>query len=274
MISKEELSESVLLIHKPSGMTSFDVIGRLRQILSQRKIGHAGTLDKAASGLLVVCAGKATRLSPYFLEKDKSYKGIVQLGIETDTCDREGETVRKADPSYVTDSMLAAAVERFKGDIMQKPPIYSALKFGGRRASDLVRCGKGPEMVERPVTIRSIEMTGFDRVEMAVSLEITCSKGTYIRSIARDMGETLGCGGYLKALVVRTASGIFNLDDAVTPDELSESISNGSAVRKFWLTPLEAVSEMGLVVLNPEGESKVMNGAQFPRENSRVDCFR
>lgn len=265
MISKEELSDSVLLIHKPSGMTSFDVIGRLRRILSQRKIGHAGTLDKAASGLLVVCAGKSTRLSPYFLEKDKSYKGVVQLGIDTDTCDREGEILRRTDPSYVTDSMLAAAVERFKGDIMQKPPIYSALKFGGRRASDLVRCGKEPEMFERPVTIRCCEVTAFDRNEMTVSLNVSCSKGTYIRSIARDLGEILGCGGYLRELV-RTASGTFLLDDAVNPDELSASISQGSAGKKFWLTPLEAVGEMGLIVLNAAGEAKVMNGAQFSKE--------
>ena len=266
MITREELADSVLLVNKPSGMTSFDVISRVRRILDQRKIGHAGTLDKAASGLLVVCAGKTTRLSPYFLERDKAYRGVIQLGAETDTCDAEGEILRRVDPSFVTDSMIAAAAERFRGEVMQRPPVYSALKIGGKRASDLVRAGKDVEVEERKITINSLDVAGFDRSAMTVTIDVSCSKGTYIRSIARDMGEALGCCGHLKELV-RTSSGFFSLDEAVTPGELSDYLTgHGPMQKRFWRTPLESVCDMGYMEVNAEGYAKIINGAQFGRE--------
>ena len=270
MITREQLADSVLLVNKPSGMTSFDVISRVRKILGQRKIGHAGTLDKAASGLLVVCAGKTTRLSPYFLERDKSYRGVIQLGAETDTCDAEGEVLRVVDPSFVTDSMIAAAVERFKGEIMQRPPVYSALKIGGKRASDLVRAGKNVEVEERKITVNTLEVVSFDRGEMTITIDVSCSKGTYIRSIARDMGEALGCCGHLKELV-RTSSGLFSLDEALTPDELADCLAGKIQTEKrFWRTPLESVSDMGYMEVNAEGYAKIINGAQFGRDTVTV----
>jgi tRNA pseudouridine55 synthase len=266
VITREQLTDSVLLINKPSGITSFDVIGKVRKILDQRKIGHAGTLDKAASGLLVVCAGKATRLSPYFLERDKCYRGVIQLGAETETCDEEGEIIRRVDPSFVTDSMIHAALERFKGGIMQRPPVYSALKFGGKRASDLARAGKDVEIEERMIVVSSCDLVEFDRIGMTITIDVNCSKGTYIRSIARDIGEILGCCGYLKKLI-RTSSGFFSLDESVTPDELAGCVEGrAQTVRKFWRTPLESVSDMGLMTVNADGYARIINGAQFPKE--------
>jgi tRNA pseudouridine55 synthase len=247
-------------------MTSFDVISKMKRILSQRKIGHAGTLDKAASGLLVVCAGKATRLSAYFLEKDKSYRGVFQLGIETDSCDGEGEVTSRKDPSFVTESMVNTAAEQFRGQIIQTPPVYSALKINGKRASDLAREGREVEMKQRQVTIYRFDIVDFNKAEMTITVDVDCSKGTYIRSIARDFGEKLGCGAYLKGLV-RRSCGSFSLDEAMTPDELAACLNGEPTAKAFRLKALDALSEMGHIVVNDEGAAKIWNGAQFSRES-------
>ena len=265
MLTKEDLADSVLLIHKPTGMTSFDVVGKLRRILSQRKIGHCGTLDKAASGLLIICTGKGTRLSQYFLEKDKCYTGVIKLGIETDSCDSEGEVIRTAAAGHITLEMIEFAAERFRGSIVQKPPVYSALKIGGKRASDLARKGIDVEMKERPVEIRRLDIKDFSPDEGLVTIEVECSKGTYIRSLARDMGQVLGCGAYLHSLV-RTSAGMFRLDDAVTPDELKAYLEGTDTGKTFSLSLYDAAAGMGQIVVDAAGAEKVSHGAPFTRE--------
>ncbi|MGL4370450.1 MAG: tRNA pseudouridine(55) synthase TruB [Spirochaetota bacterium] len=266
MKTRDELADSVLLINTPAGVTSFDVISMLRKILFQRKIGHCGTLDKAASGLLVICTGSATRLSPYFLEKDKRYTGIIKLGVETDSCDTEGSVIRTSPADHITRGDAEKAAASFRGDILQAPPVYSALKIGGKRASDLARKGVEVEMKKRSVRVSRCDVTAFDPAEQTVTIEVECSKGTYIRSIARDMGDILGCGACLISLI-RTSSGAFCLNDAVNPDELRAYCAGTDTVKKFSLAPLEALSGMGQMEVDDAAFDKIAHGAQFLREN-------
>jgi tRNA pseudouridine55 synthase len=264
-VTREECTGALLLIDKNVGVTSFGVIGQLRKIIGERRIGHAGTLDKAASGLLVVCTGWSTRLSRYLLESDKRYSGMITLGVETDSCDSEGKVVSRHTITGITEAAVRKAVASFEGEIMQRPPEYSALKIEGRRASDRIRRGETVEMKERPVVIRAIVLTGFNPDEGTITVDVTCSKGTYIRSLARDIGRSLGCGAHLSALR-RTASGVFSIEDAVTVDELTRILEGGSTDRRFLRSPREACTGMGVMTLNADGVGKALHGAFFTAE--------
>jgi tRNA pseudouridine55 synthase len=265
-VTRDESAQSVLLIRKSAGMTSFDVIAVLRKILEQKRIGHAGTLDRAAEGLLVVCAGRATRLVRYLIEKDKRYTGFVKLGITTDSCDREGTVTGTNPTAGITESMIREAVASFRGSILQTPPEYSAIKIAGRRASDIARRGGAVEMKERPVEIYAIETVAVDMDAAAVTIDVKCSKGTYIRALARDIGRRLGCGAYLEGLT-RTESGDFLLKDAVTPGELADAIGSGSSMRKFCIPPGDVIREFPRLSLDEAGSERVRHGAFFLREN-------
>jgi tRNA pseudouridine55 synthase len=246
-------------------MTSFGVVSALRRLIGQKSIGHAGTLDRAATGLLVVCTGTMTRLSRYLIDKDKRYIGTITLGVVTDSCDGEGTVVEKKAADFVTREMILRVLDSFLGEILQRPPEYSALKINGMRASDRMRKGESIEMKERQVTIRSIDLLSFDPENMTVTIDVACSKGTYIRSLARDIGEKLGCGGFLSGLV-RTRSGDLRLEDALTLEELKGVLEGAETNRRFLLSAGDVLTGMGRIVVNDLGVKKVHNGAVFGRE--------
>lgn len=210
----------ILNINKPPGITSFGVISRLRGILKIKKMGHAGTLDPDATGVLPVCIGKATKIIEFLMEKDKSYHVVMRLGIETDTQDASGRILSRREVNC-SDHEISEAVMSFVGDIMQVPPMYSAVRVNGRKLYEMAREGMEVERKPRPVTIRSIENLKIAREDgdVRVSFDVACSKGTYIRTLCSDIGEKLGCGAHMESLV-RTSSGPFRLEDAVTLEEV------------------------------------------------------
>ena len=208
-----------LNIYKPKGLTSHDVVARLRKITKVRQIGHTGTLDPFATGVLPICIGKATRLIEY-LDDDKEYLATVQFGKNTATYDLEGEITATFDKK-VTEEDVKNALKDFEGEISQIPPIYSAIKVNGKKLYDYARQGQDIEIKPRKVTISKIELKEFDKTSQSAKITVACSKGTYIRSIAYDLGAKLGCGGYLTALE-RTQAGKFQVNTAIKLEDLTE----------------------------------------------------
>lgn len=209
----------ILVIDKERGLTSHDVVARVRRITGERKAGHTGTLDPAATGVLPICLGVATRVIEYLQETTKSYYAEVVLGVATDTDDLEGRIVGEAPAPVRTAGELDQALARFRGAIEQLPPHYAAIKVGGRKLYELARAGETVERVPRRVRIDRLVLLGWE--SPVVRLLIDCSKGTYIRALARDLGQALGCGAYLHRLV-RLRTGPFWLDQALTLGELEE----------------------------------------------------
>lgn len=207
-----------LNIYKPKGLTSHDVVARLRKITKVRQIGHTGTLDPFATGVLPICIGKATRLIEY-LNDDKEYLATVQFGKNTATYDLEGEITATFDKK-VTEEDVKNALKDFEGEISQIPPIYSAIKVNGKKLYDYARQGQDIEIKPRKVTISKIELKEFDKTSQSAKITVACSKGTYIRSIAYDLGAKLGCGGYLTALE-RTQAGKFQVNTAIKLEDLT-----------------------------------------------------
>lgn len=208
-----------LNIYKSKGLTSHDVVARLRKITKVRQIGHTGTLDPFATGVLPICIGKATRLIEY-LDDDKEYLATVQFGKNTATYDLEGEITATFDKK-VTEEDVKNALKDFEGEISQIPPIYSAIKVNGKKLYDYARQGQDIEIKPRKVTISKIELKEFDKTSQSAKITVACSKGTYIRSIAYDLGAKLGCGGYLTALE-RTQAGKFQVNTAIKLEDLTE----------------------------------------------------
>ena len=221
-ITECEESRKVLFgflnVYKPEGITSHDVVAKLRRVTKIKQIGHTGTLDPFASGVLPVCIGKATRLIE-FLNDDKEYIATVQFGKNTDTYDREGEITARFDKK-VTRGEVETALCGFTGEISQMPPIYSAIKVNGKKLYDYAREGKNVEIKPRNVKIYKIELLDFDENNQIAKILVNCSKGTYIRSIAFDLGAKLNCGGYL-ANLVRTKAGMFGIENSVKLEDLS-----------------------------------------------------
>lgn len=226
--------DGVLLLDKPTGMTSNAALQKARRLFNAAKAGHTGTLDPLATGLLPICFGEATKFAGELLAADKSYAAIVRLGVRTDTADAEGK-VLETRPVAVSREQVEAALVRFRGDILQVPPMHSALKRDGRPLYDYARRGIELERTPRAVTIHAINLRAFaaDQVEM----DVDCSKGTYIRTLAQDLGEVLGCCGHLAALR-RTRIGRLDLDDAVTLGTL-EALS--TEARDALLQPGDAL---------------------------------
>lgn len=214
MIDPKELAESgILLVDKPEGWTSHDVVNCVRRRFQIAKVGHCGTLDPAATGLLVMVLGKATRLSDKLSGQDKTYAGTMRLGIETFSEDRDGAVTATADPSGVTEEAVRREAARFVGEIQQVPPMVSAIKKDGRPLYKLARKGQIIERAARPVTIHEFKI---GRVAVPdVDFEVSCSKGTYVRTLCADLGRALGCGAHLLALR-RLRSGKFHVQDTVT----------------------------------------------------------
>lgn len=215
---EEASQDRVLLIDKPLQWTSFDVVNKLRRKLKIKKIGHAGTLDPLATGLLILCTGKMTKRIDEFQAQEKEYTGNFIIGQTTPSHDLETEVTEAKNISFLTEEVIREATKKFTGAIQQIPPIHSAIKVDGKRAYELARKGKEPELKPREVTVSEFEITAINLP--IVSFRIVCSKGTYIRSLARDFGEELGVGAYLSKLC-RTRIGQFHLKDSLSIDEIN-----------------------------------------------------
>ena len=258
------MNSGIINVYKEAGFTSFDVVAKLRGILKIKKIGHTGTLDPDATGVLPVCIGKATKLCDMLTDKDKVYECVMLLGVETDTYDMSGRILEKKTVS-VSEDEVKAAIESFVGDIMQVPPMYSALKVNGKKLYELAREGKEVERKARPVTIFSIDILSMNLPE--VSIRIHCSKGTYIRSLCHDVGERLGCGCAMKSLV-RTRVSQFDISDSKTLDEIERIVKNGKL--DGILMPVAQVFEgYGTVFVIPTEEAlkHAVNGCPIPDSN-------
>lgn len=241
-----------LNVYKPKGITSHDVVSALRRITKVKQIGHTGTLDPFAEGVLPICIGKATRLIEY-LDDDKAYTGTIQLGSSTTTYDLEGEEVNFSDKK-VTLNEIEAALDKFRGEIDQLPPIYSAIKVNGKKLYDYAREGKEVKIEPRGVNISNLQILNFYPETRQLELHIECSKGTYIRSIANDLGEELGTYGHLVKLV-RVKAGMFEVNNAVS----LEHIQTKEDVEKLLIAPLKKLNYM-TYELNKNELVKVSNG--------------
>ena len=211
--------DGIVIVDKPQDWTSQDVTARLRRVFNTRRIGHGGTLDPMATGVLPVFVGRATRGVEFFEHAEKTYETVLQLGLTTDTEDITGTVLSETEAS-VTDEQIAQTLEAFRGEILQIPPMYSALKVNGQKLYDLARKGKVVERQPRPVTIR--ELTLLERGENTLRLLVRCSKGTYIRTLCKDIGEKLGCGGCMQKLR-RVAAGEYTIEEAVPLQELLDT---------------------------------------------------
>lgn len=213
----------VLLINKPLHWTSFDAVRKIRNLIRIKKVGHAGTLDPLASGLLIICTGKFTRKINEYMAKEKEYTGSFTLGAVTPTYDLESEPEHFHSVGHLTQDEIQAATAPFKGEILQVPPAHSAIKVEGKRVYELARQGKEVKLEPRRVVITEFELTDIDLP--VVQFRVVCSTGTYIRSLAHDFGKALGCGAYLSSLC-RTRIGEFRLEDAETIDEFEAKVKS------------------------------------------------
>ncbi len=253
----------ILNINKPKGLTSHDVVDEIRRVTGMKKVGHAGTLDPLATGVLLVCVGKATRVARFLMQSPKTYRAVIRLGISTDTYDAEGRVVRSVPEVKVTREEVEKALEKFRGVIEQVPPMYSAIKIGGKRLYELARQGKEVPRKPRRVEIYRLELLEWDNPFLTV--EVECSPGTYIRSLAHDLGEELGCGAHL-AKLTRTRSGKFTLEKAVTLEQVREAAAAGKL--KSLLHPIDsALEDLPSVTLEP-GEEKRFRMGQKVRGQS------
>ncbi|HEX6854445.1 MAG TPA: tRNA pseudouridine(55) synthase TruB [Streptosporangiaceae bacterium] len=248
----------LVVVDKPGGLTSHDVVARIRRLAGTRRVGHAGTLDPMATGVLLVGVEKATRLLGYLALTEKEYAATVRLGQATDSGDADGEVTATAPARGITREQVAAAAAAQTGEIDQVPPGISAIKVGGKRAYQLARAGQAPELAARRVTVRELAIGDVrpDGDRLDVDITVTCSSGTYIRAIARDLGDALGVGGHLTALR-RTRVGPYRIGEARTLDELAAS---------FALTPLPdaAAAAFPRRDLTAQEADRVSHGARLP----------
>ena len=242
-----------LNIDKPLHLTSHDVVARVRRGFKIKKVGHAGTLDPLATGVLIICVGRATRMSEYAMASRKQYRAVIELGKSTTTYDAEGEFVTEVDASYLTQEDIQAVLPTFTGAIEQLPPMHSAVKQGGKKLYELAREGKTVERKARNVTIYDLTISAWDLPRF--TLDVTCSSGTYIRSLAHDIGAALGVGGYLAGLV-RTASGAFRVENALQLDDVLADPD----WQRHLLPADHALAEYPAIELNATDVDHVLHG--------------
>ncbi len=253
------MMHGVLNIYKEKGFTSHDVVAKLRRITGQKKIGHTGTLDPEAEGVLPVCLGKATRLCDMLTDKDKTYETVLLLGQATDTQDCTGKILTQKDTSFLTEDQVKAEVLSFQGEYEQIPPMYSALKINGKKLYELARDGKEVERKPRKVRIHQIRI--LDVSLPRVRMEVTCSKGTYIRTLCQDIGEKLGCGGCMESLV-RTRVERFTREEGLTLAQAGEEMEAGTLAAR--LVPVDRMLDgRTRVYLKPAAAKAVRNGNPF-----------
>jgi tRNA pseudouridine55 synthase len=248
--------DGIFNIDKPAGMTSHDVVARVRRISGQRKAGHAGTLDPMATGVLPVVLGKATRLVEYLADADKAYRATIILGANSDTYDREGTLTHVPDAVMPTRGEVEQALDKFKGDIEQVPPMHSAIKVGGKKLYELARQGIEVERQARHVTITRLDLEEYSPPRLQIFVE--CSKGTYIRSLAYDLGATLGTGAYLDGLI-RTRHGPFRLEAATALEGLENAFAEGTW-QKLLHPPEYILAGWPTYTASAEQEREIMQG--------------
>jgi tRNA pseudouridine55 synthase len=250
----------VLVIDKPAGPTSFEVVQRVRSLCRVKKAGHTGTLDPMATGVLPVCLGDATKIAGVLTEGDKAYDAVIRLGVETDTQDAEGKVLAEKPVPPLHREALEAALSRFRGTFTQVPPMYSAVKVSGKRLYELARAGEEVPREGREVTVRELVLRDFSATDLTVSVKT--SKGFFVRTLAHDLGQALGCGAHLRALR-RTASGPFTLARAVPVERLAQLAAGPDAAKALQglvLTTSEALAHLPALTVSAADEARVAHG--------------
>ncbi len=250
------MTDGILVIDKPEGMSSAKTVEKVKRIIRARKAGHAGTLDPFATGVLVCCLNRATKLARFFLHEEKKYEGVLRLGIETDTHDPTGKIVSQSDDCNFSSKFIKSVFSGFKGEIMQNPPVYCALKHRGKPLYKYARQGRPIEKPARAVNIKELEIKNVDLPY--IEFEVLCSGGTYIRTLAYDIGKKLGCGAHLSKLK-RVASGRFSIKDGVSPDELENMAEKGRTWEKL-ISMNDALSHMEYHIADNRLTRKIMYG--------------
>jgi len=254
----------ILNLNKPAGWTSHDVVAWTRRVLREKRVGHAGTLDPMATGVLLVCAGQAPRVVEYLTAGEKVYRAEAQLGVTTDTYDADGEVTATAPVPLLTAADLHSTLAGFVGEIQQRPPAFSAIKQDGEPAYRKARRGEVVELPARPVTIHGIELLDWDPTSTKLTIDVTCGPGTYIRSLTHDLGQALGCGAVLTRLI-RTRSSQFSIENAVGLDALADAARSGDLGR--YLHPIEAaLQKLTRMPVDAEQVTRLIHGLFIPCE--------
>ena len=249
--------DGVLIVHKEAGWTSHDVVAKIRSLLRGGKVGHAGTLDPSATGVLPVLVGRATRIAEYLVNWDKEYRAVLRLGETTDTQDATGRVLTRVDPCDVAEDTLQTVITRFRGVQRQLPPMYSAVKVGGQPLYKAARAGKTVEREERSIAIHQLEIVAVHGRD--VVLRIVCSKGTYIRTLCADIGQALGVGGHLFTLE-RLRVGPLSIEQAMTIDHVAGHLTRGT-LREQFISLDQLLFQLPAVVVNAEQERRVLHGS-------------
>ena len=273
MTKSNQACSGFLLVDKPSGITSSKLVQSIRKTFSLNKIGHTGTLDPLATGLMVLCVGQATKFSQFLLVKDKSYRVSIKLGVATDTFDAEGLVTSEKDVNHVTRDLIEASLTNFQGEIEQIPPMYSAIKKNGVPLYKMARRGLKVDLEPRKVRIYEIKMLGFDG--KFLDLKVCCSKGTYIRTIAADLGDVLGCGAHVAELR-RLSVGTYDEKDMLAFDELVK-LENPDGLADHLHPIASAFKDWSELLINPRQARLLMNGVKladrFVLRDSRVGIY-
>ena len=250
--------DGVILLDKPSGMTSNQALQRVKRLFRARKAGHTGSLDPLATGLLPLCFGEATKVSAYLLDADKHYRTVARLGSRTDTGDAEGTVIETRPVGNYDEARIEAVLSRFRGPLEQVPPMYSALKQDGKRLYELARQGKEVERKPRAVVIHALELLGHDA--STLELDVRCSKGTYIRTLVEDIGEALGCGAHVEQLR-RIGVSPYDCPDMVTLEQLEAAAEAGREALDAWLMPIQsALAHWPRIDLDADGSHYMRQG--------------
>lgn len=252
--------DGIINLYKPPGITSHTAVAKVRRILQMKKVGHTGTLDPDAQGVLPICLGKGTKVSGMLTDTDKAYRAVVRFGVTTDTQDMSGTVLTQCNP-HVTQEDLLDILPRFTGEIQQIPPMYSAVKIGGKKLYELARQGAEVERQPRTIIIYELQLTAFHGDH--ATLEVSCSKGTYIRTLCHDIGQALGCGAAMEQLT-RTRSGVFCLEDSVTLETLEQD-------PLLHIIPVDKLfQQYPAYLVNAKQERLVVNGVSIYASNAQI----
>lgn len=262
--------DGIINIYKEAGFTSHDVVAKLRGILKQKKIGHTGTLDPQATGVLPVCCGKATKVCELLTDKDKSYRAVCRLGVETDTQDMTGTILKKYDTHMITSGQLIQCVNSFVGEIEQIPPMYSALKVNGRKLYELAREGKTIERKSRKINISQIDIVDINLSENTFTMDVTCSKGTYIRTLCHDIGKKLGIGAAMESLI-RTRVSVFKIEDALTLNDIEVLLRDAPEKFKEKVYSVDSLFSYNKVNVAGDGIRYLQNGNTLKAKDFKQD---
>ena len=262
--------DGIFNINKPLGKTSFSLVAMVRRLTGERRVGHAGTLDPAATGVLPVCLGQGTRVIEFLVDTTKAYRAEIELGMTTDTYDASGRIIERGDPSGISQEQVESGLASFCGSIWQTPPMYSAVKYQGKPLYQLARAGITVERRSRLAKVHRLELV--DWQPPVATIEVVCGKGTYIRSLAYDLGQALGCGAYLKSLI-RLRCGLFDIRDAVSVPQLEDAFRYG-----YWqhfIYPIDSVLlHWAAMVVSDDAGQSIRNGRPLPAVSSSEDHCR